>query len=58
MFIRLNGSIYVERMALFSWIQWLRHHGILKILKFKQLLDVGIITQEEFEAKKKQLLNL
>lgn len=26
--------------------------------KFKQLLDNGIITQEEFEAKKKQLLNL
>ncbi len=29
-----------------------------EILKFKQLLDAGIITQEEFEAKKKQLLNL
>lgn len=26
--------------------------------KFKQLLDNGIITQEEFEAKKKQLLDL
>ena len=29
-----------------------------EILKFKQLLDAGIITQEEFDAKKKQLLNL
>lgn len=29
-----------------------------EILKFKQLLDSGIITQEEFEAKKKQLLGL
>ncbi|MCR5144152.1 MAG: SHOCT domain-containing protein [Lachnospiraceae bacterium] len=29
-----------------------------EILKFKQLLDNGIITQEEFEAKKKQLLGL
>ena len=29
-----------------------------EILKYKQLLDQGIITQEEFEAKKKQLLNL
>ena len=29
-----------------------------EILKFKQLLDAGIITQEEFEAKKKQILNL
>ena len=27
-----------------------------EILKFKQLLDAGIITQEEFDAKKKQLL--
>jgi len=29
-----------------------------EILKFKQLLDAGIITQEEFNAKKKQLLGL
>lgn len=28
------------------------------ILKFKQLLDDGILTQEEFEAKKKQLLGV
>ena len=29
-----------------------------EILKFKNLYDVGAITQEEFEAKKKQLLGL
>lgn len=29
-----------------------------EILKFKQLFDSGIISQEEFEAKKKQLLGL
>ena len=29
-----------------------------QILEFKQLLDAGIITQSEFEAKKKQLLNI
>lgn len=29
-----------------------------EILKFKNLLDSGIITQEEFDAKKKQLLGL
>jgi hypothetical protein len=29
-----------------------------EILKFKNLLDCGVITQEEFDAKKKQLLNL
>lgn len=29
-----------------------------EIMKFKQLLDCGAITQEEFDAKKKQLLGL
>lgn len=29
-----------------------------EILKFKELLDIGVITQEEFEMKKKKLLNL
>ena len=29
-----------------------------EIKKFKELLDSGVITQEEFEAKKKQLLGL
>ena len=29
-----------------------------ELLKFKQLLDMGVITQEEFEAKKKQILGI
>ena len=29
-----------------------------EILKFKQLLDMGTISEEEFEAKKKQLLGI
>ncbi len=29
-----------------------------EIVKFKNLLDAGAITQEEYDAKKKQLLNL
>ena len=29
-----------------------------EIKKFKELLDAGIISQEEFDAKKKQLLGL
>ncbi len=29
-----------------------------EIKKFKELLDSGIITQEEFDEKKKQLLSL
>ena len=32
--------------------------NIDEIIKYKKLLDLGIITQEEFDAKKKQLLNL
>ena len=31
---------------------------IAEIKKFKELLDMGIISQEEFAAKKKQLLGL
>ncbi|MFN1845698.1 SHOCT domain-containing protein [Clostridioides difficile] len=29
-----------------------------EILKYKNLLDIEAITQEEFDAKKKELLNL
>ena len=29
-----------------------------EIIKYKQLLDSGVITQDEFDQKKKQLLNL
>ncbi|MFJ8459194.1 SHOCT domain-containing protein [Lysinibacillus xylanilyticus] len=29
-----------------------------EILKFKKLLDDGILTKEEFDAKKKQLLGI
>lgn len=29
-----------------------------ELKKFKELLDMGILTQEEFDAKKKQLLGL
>ncbi len=32
--------------------------GADEILKYKELMDDGIITQEEFDAKKKQLLGL
>ncbi len=33
-------------------------NGFEEIKRFKELLDMGIITQEEFDAKKKQLLGL
>ncbi|MGR5979483.1 SHOCT domain-containing protein [Bacillus cereus] len=32
--------------------------GADEILKYKELLDQGIITEEEFQAKKKQLLGI
>jgi len=32
--------------------------GADEILKYKQLLDAGIITQEEFDAKKRQILGI
>ena len=32
--------------------------GADELIKYKQLLDMGVISQEEFEAKKKQILNL
>lgn len=32
--------------------------GADEILKYKKLLDDGILTQDEFDAKKKQLLGL
>lgn len=32
--------------------------NIEEIKKYKELLDSGIITQEEFEKKKKELLNI
>ena len=33
-------------------------HGADELKKYKELLDTGVITQEEFDAKKKQLLGL
>ena len=32
--------------------------SIEHLKRYKQLLDAGVITQEEFDAKKKQLLGL
>ena len=31
---------------------------LIELKKYKELLDTGAISQDEFEAKKKQLLNL
>lgn len=44
----LNGNANREKEAVGSTAD--------EILKYKNLLDMGVITQEEFETKKKQLL--
>lgn len=46
----LNGNVNSEMQAINSSAD--------EIMKYKNLLDVGAITQEEFEAKKKQLLGI
>jgi hypothetical protein len=37
----LHGSVQMDSVALFSWIGWLRHHGIFKhgMLFYKCLKD-------------------
>lgn len=37
----LHGSVQMDSVALFSWIGWLRHHGILKV----QLVTVKVHYQ-------------
>ena len=50
------GRAYVDNSASNQPETKLVFSAADEILKFKQLLDAGIITQEEFDAKKKQLL--
>ena len=34
----LHGSVQMDSVALFLWIGWLRHHGILKVGKQADLV--------------------
>lgn len=56
MYNLLMEKIHSSKNA--SSIQQTSFSSADEILKYKQLLDSGIITQEEFDAKKKQLLNI
>ena len=66
--IKNRGEIYdvvskllVERQnktTITSITQEISKSSADKLKKYKNLLDSGSISQEEFEAKKKQLLNL
>ena len=38
----LHGSVQMDSVALFSWIGWLRHHGILTLASKKYLKTILI----------------
>ena len=46
----LHGSVQMDSVALFSWIGWLRHHGILTPFNASHLLYV-IIHSINFKFK-------
>ena len=51
-----NEALKTKTTELTTKVDGYKDYDELK--KFKELLDAGVITQEEFEAKKKQLLGL
>jgi len=42
----LHGSVQMDLVALFSWIGWLRHHGIFIMYKLNHLLETIDIVME------------
>ena len=53
-----NGNNQSMQYGSNSGYGQVNNSGADEIIKFKRLLDVGVITEEEYEAKKKQLLGL
>ena len=58
-----NGEAIVVKKEKVSSVvrsnqQTVEAQSIENLKKYKDLLDMGVITQEEFEAKKKELLNI
>ena len=47
-----------QKVEIVSSTQTSDDDPIEKVKKLKELLDLGVITEEEFDQKKKQLLNL
>ena len=44
----LHGSVQMDSVALFSWIGWLRHHGILNlVIKIKNTFNNEIRYNKE-----------
>lgn len=57
--ISVNGSdIKINMPTTNNTSPLQKENNIEKLLQLKALLDNGVITQEDFEAKKKELLNL
>ena len=57
--VDLEAALHIirqERKASMGVVQQVS--GADELKKFKELLDMGVITQEEFDAKKKQILGL
>lgn len=61
-FVKNNTEIHTELSKLLMERQTVGKtesaNGVDELKKLKELLDSGIITQEEFDAKKKQILGL
>ena len=49
------SSLDIIKDNLYNWIKKARKS---KLKKFKKLLDLGVISQEEFDVKRKELLGL
>ena len=54
----LNGLILQRQNAAKAVVVSGQSDSADQLKKFKELLDSGVISQEEFDAKKKQLLGL
>lgn len=57
-FLKTNGILNLFAQAKPQSVQTAPSSAADEILKLKALLDAGVLTEDEFSAKKKQLLNL
>ena len=50
----LHGSVQMDSVALFSWIGWLRHHGIFRVFNteilisdFNEGMNIGMVQKND-----------
>ncbi len=53
-----NTAVTAEEQANASINPTMKKNDINDLMKLKELLDAGIITKEEFDIKKKEILNI